>query len=157
MKQLILIVALTLNLASGFAGYGWASGSTLSGRMPLGFNSPTVHGPSAVQPGGRVRISLSGFTPGSRVQIQFGVYFEPVRNCCVSAIFPRYPHAGILIGPSGRRTLVVKMARRWAQCVAASCPTPDWHPYRAGQRVYIAAFNSTDSQYAQHLARVAPG
>jgi hypothetical protein len=136
---------------------GAASGAASTSRAAAAHSQATVRGPLAVRPGGRVRIILSGFTPSSRVRVQFGVYFHPVRNCCVSDVFPSPARPGILIGSSGRRVLTVVMPRRWSQCVTAACPTPEWCRYRSGQRVFVAAFNSEDSQYAQHLARVSSG
>lgn len=80
-----------------------------------------------------------------------------MRNCCVSDVFPSFAKPGILIGAGGRRVLTVVMPRRWAQCVATVCTTPEWRRYHPGQQVFIAAFNDDDDQYAQHLARISSG
>src|SRR4051794_6695624 len=47
---------------------------------------PAVTAPAVVTPGRLVTVAVSGFTPGVRVDVQFGVDFHPVRNCCVTAV-----------------------------------------------------------------------
>jgi hypothetical protein len=68
----------------------------------------------------------------------------------VSYVQPLYAHPGFKINRAGRRSIVVIMPRRWAQCVANSCTSPGWRPYRRGQRVSVAAISNYD--YSQYLA-----
>jgi len=116
--------------------------------------SARIRGPRKVHIGRRVTLVVSGFPPQSRIRVQFGVYTSPPANCCVSAVIPQISRRGFLIGKTGTRALTVLVPRRWAQCVAASCATPDWHRYRKGQRIFVAAFTDNDAVFAKYLATV---
>lgn len=44
--------------------------------------------PARVTPGRLVTINVSGFAPGARVHVEWGVYFNPPANCCITKLVP---------------------------------------------------------------------
>lgn len=132
-----------------------AAPSSASQRVASGgarIASATIHGPASVRPGRKVRLVVSGFRSHARVRVQFGVL--PIQNCCVSYVIPSIHRPGFLIPQDGRRTITVSMPGRWAQCVASSCASPDWHYFRRGQHIFVAVFTDTDADYVQYFATV---
>jgi hypothetical protein len=151
-RELVALIAVAVLVGAADARGSAASGGSAASMRAGTASRATVRGPGVVRPGHRVRILLSGFRPGSRVRIQFGVYpADATLNCCVSYVQPLYGHPGFKINGEGRRTIVVVMPRRWAQCVATGCPSPGWRSYRPGQRVSVAAVSDYD--YSDYVAR----
>jgi len=150
-------VSAPVALSAARQDHGRAAVSTvrISGNEPeaIAAAGPArIRGSRKLHPGRRVALVVSGFPPHSRIRIQFGR--DTSANCCVSAVIPQIKKRGFLIGETGTRSLTVVMPRRWAQCVASSCLTPDWHRYRTGQRIFVAAFTDSDAVFAKYLATV---
>ncbi len=98
---------------------------------------PDITVPRRVRPGHSVRINVSGFPPGARVRVQFGVDFRPPANCCVSRLIPAPSRPGFELDQGGAGLLRVKMPRRYARCVSSACRKPKFKRWKPGQRIYV--------------------
>jgi hypothetical protein len=115
--------------------------------------------PARVTPGRLVTINVSGFAPGARVHVEWGVYFNPPANCCITKLVPPASKPGFTLA-AGAKTLHVRMPRLYAACPAVGCHDHDRTRFKPGQRVFV--FVSTDLDYkgpgpfyAKALTRIA--
>ena len=108
--------------------------------------SPHVRVPKLVTPGHLVTLRVSGFEQGSRLHVQF---HTPGENCCLTVPIPPLSKPGLR--PSAAGVLRVRMPTRYARCVQNGCTSPDFKPFKHGQRVLILVF--TDGYRAEATAR----
>jgi hypothetical protein len=144
--------ATALALTAALAGAAGAAGAP---TVP----TAKVAVPAHVTPGRIVAVQVSGFAPGAKVHVQWGVYYNPPANCCISLPVPPFPKPGFTLA-TGAKTLHIRMPRRYAACPAAGCHDHALTPYKPGQRVFV--FVSTDLSshgpgptYGKALSRIA--
>ena len=51
--------------------------------------------------------------------------------------------------------LRVRMPRRYAQCVQGACQSPDFAPFKHGQRIFVLVFQDGYRNVAKAFSRVA--
>ena len=95
--------------------------------------------PAFVTAGRSVEVSGEGLSPNGLVQIQFGVYFSLVTNCCVSRKLPSADDA-YQLDAEGAGRFRVQMPRVYAACVTNGCRSPVWTRWRKRQTVEIHAY-----------------
>ena len=96
--------------------------------------------PPRVVPGRKVTIKVTGYPSRAGVRVQFGVYYNPVRNCCVTNVIPSASHRPFALGRDGSRRLRVRMPRHYARCVSSACSSPAWKRWSHGQRIFVAVY-----------------
>ena len=112
--------------------------------------SPHVRVPKLVTPGHLVTLRVSGFKQGSRLHVQF---HTPGDNCCLTVPIPPLSRPGLR--PSEAGVLRVRMPTRYARCVQNGCTSPDFKPFRHGQRILILVFTDGYAVEARARSRVA--
>ena len=108
--------------------------------------SPHLQVPKLVTPTHLVTLHVSGFEQGSRLHVQF---HTPGQNCCLTVPIPPLSKPGLRASAAG--VLRVRMPTRYARCTQNGCSSPDFKPFKRGQRVLILVF--TDGYAAEATAR----